>query len=88
MSAIMILQILQVGLVTPQVFWGVVCLCFLARPLGILVPLPEKEPALPAVERRSPNHWTTREFWQHGVDALYISVFKKTRFNLQHNRSH
>ena len=28
----------------------------------ILVPLPGMEPVPPAVEPRSPNHWTTREF--------------------------
>lgn len=61
-SVIIILQILQVELLTPQVFGGIVCLYFLALPCGILVPLPEKEPALPEVDRRSPNHWATREF--------------------------
>ena len=28
---------------------------------GILVPQPETEPMSPAVEVRSPQHWTTRE---------------------------
>ena len=29
---------------------------------GILVPQPGIEPVPPAVEVRSPNHWTAREF--------------------------
>ena len=29
---------------------------------GILVPQPGIEPVPPAMEARSPNHWTTREF--------------------------
>lgn len=60
---------------------------FLALPCGILVPLPEK--VLHSLQwTGSPNHLATRELWQYGVDAPYISVFKKTWFNLQHNRSH
>ena len=30
---------------------------------GILVPLPEMQPTLPAVEVQSPNHWTAGEFF-------------------------
>ena len=46
---------------------------FLAvRLVGILVPRPGMEPGPPAVEARSPNHWTSREFPDLFV---YISVY-------------
>ena len=41
------------------------CFCFfvmaLLQVVGILVPQPGMEPAPPALETQSPNHWTTRE---------------------------
>ena len=40
-------------------FWGVF---FGYTACGILVPQPGIKSVSPAVEARSPNHWTTREF--------------------------
>ena len=39
-----------------------VLFCFGHAACKILVPPPGIEPVPPAVEVRSPNHWTTREF--------------------------
>ena len=42
-------------------FFFFVCFGRIVRHVGILVPQPGMEPAPPAVEARSPNHWTARE---------------------------
>ena len=47
-------------------FWPCLASC------GILVPRPGIEPAPPALETRSPNHRTTREF---PVFIFFISAF-------------
>ena len=50
--------------------------CWMAY--GILVPLPGIEPGPPAVEARSPNHWTAREVPGHCFiaqwDCAHVSV--------------
>ena len=42
-------------------FWPNLAAC------RILVPRPGTEPVPPAMEVRSPNHWTTREFAESGI---------------------
>ena len=53
-------------------FFSFFCLTFwpYRTACGILVPQPEIEPAPPAVEARSLNHWTTRE-----VPAIFLQSF-------------
>ena len=49
---------------SPEVLFLLLLFLFFGRTeglWGILVPQPGIEPMLPAVEARSPNHWTTRE---------------------------
>ena len=50
-------------------FWPCLTVC------GTLVPGPGMEPVPTAVEARSPNHWTTREFPQ------IVFFFKKAATN-------
>ena len=51
-------------------------------PSGILVPQPGIEPVPPAVEVRSPNHWTARE----SREEIWVEVrgWAKGRLNLAH----
>ena len=55
---------------------------FLALPHEILVSPPEIKPGPPAVEDRSPDHWTSKEAPLSLLDRLFCLVFKIKRKKL------
>ena len=55
-------SVLNHFLVLCCIFWLFFFFWLYCTACGILVPRPGMEPVPPAVEARSPNHWTAREF--------------------------